>query len=91
MNNKELAEITERFAGREKKLMAQALDLPYRTFQDYVYGKRKIPDHVAMAALDLILGDEQYMQRRYSPGGEFDQVLDREFPHGIMSEVPCEN
>ena len=83
MHHTELEKLTQEFCGKEKIRMAEALGLPYRTYQDYVYGKRKIPRHVAQKALDLILADRAYMAGMV---GRIDSRIDAEFPHGIPSE-----
>lgn len=82
MTHEELAAITNEFVGREKKLMAQELGLPYRTFQDYLYGKRRIPEAVANAALALIADDRAFMAGIPS---RVDEELLRTHPLGLMS------
>lgn len=43
--------------------MAVVLKLPYRTYQDYEYGKRGIPDDVATRAAVALQKDRQFMTR----------------------------
>lgn len=57
---KELRDITTEICGDEVKLMAETMGLAYRTFQDYVYGKRAIPDAVAAKAVDILLSDRAH-------------------------------
>jgi len=41
--------------------MCDELELAYNTFQSYLYGRRKIPDHVAQKALDAIFKTREFI------------------------------
>lgn len=71
--------------GFDKRSMARALDgMPYRTYQDYEYGRRGIPAEVAEAARELHRRDRQFMrQLRRQMAAD----LDRLFPAGIPSAI----
>ena len=69
--------------GFDLRAMAGALGMPYRTYQDYEYGRRGIPKAVAEAVQELRRRDRQFMaglRRRLAAG------IDRQFPGGIPSE-----
>lgn len=71
--------------GYDKRAMARALDgMPYRTYQDYEYGRRGIPQEVAKAVEELRRCDRDFMKhlrRRLAAEAA------RRFPVGIPSEI----
>lgn len=54
MKHTELEAIREEIKFNKDE-MSKCLEIPYRTFQNYVYGVNAIPDEVALKALDLLL------------------------------------
>lgn len=80
MNKQEFNEIVTEFCGEEKILMCDELELPYDTFQSYLYGRRKIPDHVAQKALDAIFKVREFMET-------IPERVDQHQPHGVPNLV----
>ncbi len=76
MTTQEFNDIVTEFCGDEKILFKDELNIPYRTFQDYLYGKRKIPDHIAQKALDSILSTRKFMK-------QISASVDKHQPHGV--------
>lgn len=64
--------------------MAACLDIPYQTYRNYLYGANAIPASVERAALDLERFERECDSAREAAGVA---VIDRQFPHGIPSEV----
>ena len=65
---------------------AELLGISKGTYQGYDMGTRKVPEHIEIATLEALEKDRAFMGR-YKPGGEFDQELDKMYPHGIVSEI----
>jgi hypothetical protein len=66
----------------DKRMMARILGLPYRTYQDYSYGKRSVPERVLVAAKDAAKRDKDVMAQIIR---EVVMSIDRQFPQGIPS------
>lgn len=64
--------------------MAACLGIPYQTYRNYRYGANAIPAHVERAALELERFERECDAAREADGVA---VIDRQFPHGIPSEV----
>jgi predicted transcriptional regulator len=47
--------------GLDLASMAAVLSMPYRTYQDYEYGKREIPERVALKAEQAYEKDREFM------------------------------
>lgn len=73
--------------GLNLRSMSFSLDMPYRTYQDYEYARRSIPQEVAISVRELYKRDRQWMadfKRRLNAD------LDRTYPNGIPS-APAPN
>ena len=70
--------------GVDMKTMASMLDsMPYRTYQDYEYSNRPIPENVAGKVNALLKREVKFMRdlkRKIAAD------IDRSFPRGIPSE-----
>lgn len=70
--------------------MGIILGIAKSTFQSYEEGRRQSPPSLVTRMLAVEEADRQWFATRYSPGGEYDQLLSREFPGGIHSEIKGE-
>jgi hypothetical protein len=68
----------------DKRSFAAVLCMPYRTYQDYAYGARSVPDHVLVAAKAALKRDRAIMKQIIV---ELNRDLDRRYPFGIQSEA----
>lgn len=69
------------------KDLSVVLQIPYRTLQDYEYGKRGIPPYFA----ELIIVEAANMRMlREVLYQNIDQRVAEEYPHGFPSEVEGE-
>ena len=66
--------------------MADELLLPHTTYHGYESGYRPCPDYILCIAKDAHKRVQNF-SKRYMPGGEFDQLLQSEYPCGIRSEL----
>lgn len=67
------------------KSMALVLDkMPYRTYQDYEYGKRGIPEDVSKKVFEAHRKDREFMA---GMAARIDAEISRQFPLGIPSEI----
>lgn len=64
--------------------MAAVLKMPYRTYQDYEYGKRGISLDVEIKVKTAADRNRQTMARIIA---KVDAKIASEFPNGIMSEI----
>jgi hypothetical protein len=64
--------------------MAASLGVTIRAYRNYLYGANAIPDVVDRNALELLHINREFI--RTAPA-RIDARIDREFPHGILSEV----
>lgn len=78
MYAKELKKIRESIK-LDMRSMAICLDqMPYRTYQDYEYGNRPIPQHVADKVLKLKRKNKNFLQ-------QIEKTIASEYPNGIIS------
>lgn len=68
----------------DKRMFAHILGLPYRTYQDYAYSKRGVPDSVIAKALAAMKREREVMAGIIA---EINSEIDRKYPQGIPSEV----
>lgn len=69
--------------GFDMRSMARVLDrMPYRTYQDYEYGNRRIPQHVADAVRKVQMRNRKFMA---ALPGWIQAEVDRTHPAGIPS------
>lgn len=73
-----------RDVGFDMRSMARSLGMPYRTYQDYEYGKRGVSKEAADAIRELHRRDRAFMKKLRR---EMLADIDRAFPGGIPSEV----
>ena len=66
--------------------MADMVGLKRATYQGYETGRRATPPHV-IAEAEAALQRHKDWPKRYDLDGEYTLGLDREYPHGIMSDV----
>lgn len=70
--------------GFDMRAMSRTLGMPYRTYQDYEYGKRGVSKEAADAVRELWRRDRAFMKKLRR---EMLADIDRAFPGGIPSEV----
>ena len=85
MTKEELRELRH-FINFDMRSMSACVGVPLSTYQRYEDGTAAVPERIERAVLELEQINRQFMSR-YDPGGEFDQIISREYPHGFMSEV----
>jgi hypothetical protein len=66
----------------DKRGMAQVLGMPYRTYQDYAYGRRSVPERVLVLAQEAARRDREIMA---AIARDVEQEIARSFPQGIPS------
>ncbi len=64
--------------------MADILGIKKATLQGYDEGRRACPVEI-ISQMQSAYERELKFWSRYKPGGEFDQSVSKEYPHGILS------
>lgn len=64
--------------------MADILGIKKSTLQGYDEGRRACPYEI-ICQMQAAYERERKFWSRYKPGGEFDQIVSKEYPHGILS------
>lgn len=64
--------------------LSVVISIPYRTLQDYEYGKRRIPGRVADLMQKEFRRERRIMQQILAG---IDKRIEQEFPNGFASEV----
>ena len=73
----------------DMRSMSLILDkMPYRTYQDYEYGKRGIPESVAERVREAHRKDREFMAGIVA---RVDEEINRQFPMGIPSEISLQD
>ena len=67
--------------------MANELGLAKSTYQNYEDGRRKIPQHVIEQAMHSSQKVREFMA---SAPARIDERINKQFPHGFLSEVESE-
>lgn len=66
--------------------MADILGIKKSTLQGYDEGRRACPVDI-LSQMQAAYERECKFWSRYKPGGEFDQMITKKYPHGILSEL----
>ena len=64
--------------------LSSVISIPYRTLQDYEYGKRKIPRAVSERMIAELKREQKIMQQVLA---SIEKRIDRELPERFMSEA----
>jgi hypothetical protein len=71
----------------DMRSMAAILEkMPYRTYQDYEYDKRKVPEEVLVMARAAAVRDRELVAQI---ARDVAAEIDRQFPLGIVSVKEC--
>lgn len=68
--------------------LAAVTKIPYRTLQDYLAGKRSIPQHVAKQLRNEAAKEKRIKEWLYK---KMERDIAKEFPNGISSETSKED
>jgi len=66
----------------DKRMMAALLAMPYRTYQDYAYGRRSVPERVLVLAQAVAVRDREIVAQITR---DVEAEIARSFPRGIPS------